>query len=28
VKTAILKIIESIPAERTCGCGSALTGAR
>jgi 5'-methylthioadenosine phosphorylase len=28
VKAAILKIIESIPAERTCGCGSALAGAR
>jgi 5'-methylthioadenosine phosphorylase len=28
VKQAIFKIIEAIPAERTCGCGHALTGAR
>jgi 5'-methylthioadenosine phosphorylase len=28
VKAAIFKIIEAIPAERTCGCGQALTGAR
>jgi 5'-methylthioadenosine phosphorylase len=28
VKQAIFRIIESIPAERTCNCGSALTGAR
>jgi 5'-methylthioadenosine phosphorylase len=28
VKAAIFRIIEAIPAERTCGCGSALTGAR
>ncbi len=28
VKGAIGKIIEAIPAERTCGCGSALEGAR
>ncbi len=28
VRDAILKIIERMPAERTCGCGSALLGAR
>jgi 5'-methylthioadenosine phosphorylase len=28
VKNAIFKIIENIPAERTCACGSALAGAR
>jgi len=28
VKNAIFKIVEAIPAERTCGCGSALQGAR
>jgi hypothetical protein len=28
VKQGIFKIIESIPAERTCTCGSALSGAR
>lgn len=28
VKKAIFKIVEAIPAERTCGCGHALTGAR
>jgi 5'-methylthioadenosine phosphorylase len=28
VKNAIFKIIEAIPAERGCGCGSALAGAR
>ena len=28
VKQAIFKIVEGMPAERTCGCGSALTGAR
>jgi hypothetical protein len=28
VKNAIFKIIENIPAQRTCGCGSALAGAR
>jgi len=28
VKQAILKLIESIPAERTCKCGTALAGAR
>ncbi len=28
VKQAIFKIVEAIPAERTCGCGHALTGAR
>ena len=28
VKQAIFKLIEAIPAERTCGCGHALTGAR
>jgi 5'-methylthioadenosine phosphorylase len=28
VKDAIFKIIEKIPAERTCACGSALAGAR
>jgi 5'-methylthioadenosine phosphorylase len=28
VKQAIFKIIEAIPAERTCGCGHALAGAR
>ncbi|MBV9646377.1 MAG: S-methyl-5'-thioadenosine phosphorylase [Candidatus Eremiobacteraeota bacterium] len=28
VKDAIFKIIEAIPATRTCACGSALTGAR
>ncbi|HVA38591.1 MAG TPA: S-methyl-5'-thioadenosine phosphorylase [Candidatus Dormibacteraeota bacterium] len=28
VREAILKIIERIPAERTCSCGSALQGAR
>jgi 5'-methylthioadenosine phosphorylase len=28
VKNAIFKIVEAIPDERTCGCGTALTGAR
>jgi 5'-methylthioadenosine phosphorylase len=28
VKQAIFKIVESIPAERTCDCGSALASAR
>ena len=28
VKSAIFKIIEAIPSERSCGCGSALAGAR
>jgi 5'-methylthioadenosine phosphorylase len=28
VKNAIFKIIENVPAERTCSCGSALSGAR
>ena len=28
VKQGIFKIIESIPAERTCACGTALQGAR
>ncbi|MGH7706449.1 MAG: S-methyl-5'-thioadenosine phosphorylase [Vulcanimicrobiaceae bacterium] len=28
VKAAILKIVEAIPAERTCTCGAALAGAR
>jgi 5'-methylthioadenosine phosphorylase len=28
VKEGIFKIVEAIPAERTCGCGSALQGAR
>ena len=28
VKNAIFKIIENIPAKRTCSCGSALAGAR
>jgi 5'-methylthioadenosine phosphorylase len=28
VKNAIFKIVEAIPATRTCGCGSALQGAR
>jgi 5'-methylthioadenosine phosphorylase len=28
VKQAIFKIVEAIPAERTCGCGHALAGAR
>lgn len=28
VKAAIFKIVETMPRERTCGCGSALTGAR
>jgi len=28
VKNAIFRIIEAIPAERTCNCGQALTGAR
>ena len=28
VKQAIFKIIEAVPAERTCGCGNALSGAR
>jgi hypothetical protein len=28
VKNAIFKIIEMIPAERSCNCGSALAGAR
>jgi 5'-methylthioadenosine phosphorylase len=28
VKNAIFKIVADIPAERTCGCGSALAGAR
>ena len=28
VKAAIFKIIEATPAERTCGCGSALASAR
>ncbi len=26
VKNAIFKIIENMPAERTCSCGSALAG--
>jgi 5'-methylthioadenosine phosphorylase len=28
VKEAIDKIVAEIPTERTCGCGSALAGAR
>ncbi len=28
VKQAIFKIVEAIPAERTCGCGNALASAR
>jgi 5'-methylthioadenosine phosphorylase len=28
VKNAIFKIIAAIPDERTCGCGTALAGAR
>ncbi len=28
VKQGIFKIIEAMPTERTCGCGSALSGAR
>ncbi|PZR57553.1 MAG: S-methyl-5'-thioadenosine phosphorylase [Candidatus Meridianibacter frigidus] len=28
VKDAIYRIIDEVPAERTCGCGSALQGAR
>jgi 5'-methylthioadenosine phosphorylase len=28
VKQAIFTIVEAIPAERTCGCGTALAGAR
>jgi 5'-methylthioadenosine phosphorylase len=28
VKQGIFKIVESMPAERTCACGSALAGAR
>jgi 5'-methylthioadenosine phosphorylase len=28
VKNGIFKLIEAIPAERTCSCGSALSGAR
>ncbi|HEV3086967.1 MAG TPA: MTAP family purine nucleoside phosphorylase, partial [Candidatus Elarobacter sp.] len=28
VKNAIFKIVANTPAERTCGCGSALAGAR
>jgi 5'-methylthioadenosine phosphorylase len=28
VKQGIFKIVEAMPAERTCGCGSALAGAR
>jgi 5'-methylthioadenosine phosphorylase len=28
VKQAIFKIVEATPAERSCACGSALTGAR
>lgn len=28
VKRAIFEIIAAIPKERTCGCGTALTGAR
>ena len=28
VKSAIFRIIEAIPAERSCNCGSALAGAR
>ena len=28
VKNAIFTIIEKTPAERTCGCGNALAGAR
>jgi 5'-methylthioadenosine phosphorylase len=28
VKQAIFKIIEAIPEHRTCGCGTALAGAR
>jgi hypothetical protein len=28
VKQGIFKIIETLPKERTCTCGSALAGAR
>ncbi|HZW52397.1 MAG TPA: hypothetical protein VFF00_00110, partial [Candidatus Elarobacter sp.] len=28
VKNAIFKIVENVPAQRTCSCGSALAGAR
>jgi 5'-methylthioadenosine phosphorylase len=28
VKEAIFKIVETMPPERSCGCGSALAGAR
>jgi 5'-methylthioadenosine phosphorylase len=28
VKNAIFKIIENVPDEHTCSCGSALSGAR
>ncbi len=28
VKAGIFKIVEAMPAERTCGCGTALAGAR
>jgi len=28
VKLGIAKIVEGIPAERTCDCGAALAGAR
>jgi 5'-methylthioadenosine phosphorylase len=28
VKQAIYKIVEAMPHERTCGCGTALSGAR
>ena len=28
VKQGIFKIIETLPKERTCKCGSALSGAR
>jgi hypothetical protein len=28
VKQGIFKIVDAMPAERTCGCGSALAGAR
>jgi 5'-methylthioadenosine phosphorylase len=28
VKAGIFKIVEAMPTDRTCGCGSALAGAR
>ena len=28
VRDAIFKIVEAMPAERSCGCGSALASAR